>query len=643
MTSEKQTMPYGSWVSPITGDLIVSDAVRFGGVKAVSGFLYFSEMRPVEKGRSTLMRRTQEGHFEELLPSPYNARTRVHEYGGGAVLIEGNAIYFSNDADQQLYRVDAKGEIHPLTHEKNSRFADGCYDPVRKNLFYVLEVHGEKVENCLAQVNPETGFVRRVAEGHDFYSSPRVSPDGKYLAYICWDHPNMPWDGSELHLAEIKSDGSLGASKVIAGSSTESINQPSWGPDGLLYFISDRSGWWNLYRQSQRKIEPLCPMAAEFAEPQWVFGQTTYTFWGKDRMVCVYFQNGSEILGVFSLKAKKMETIELPFSSIQALSIAGDHLYFIGGSPSSFPSLVEYDLKQKKWEILKKSREHSLNPSYFSTPQTIEFPTEEGLTAHAFYYPPQNPHFEGMPGQLPPLIVRSHGGPTAHVMSLLNLEIQYWTSRGIAVLDVNYGGSSGYGRAYRARLKGKWGIVDVDDCVNGALWCAKKGLVDRNRMAIQGGSAGGYTTLAALTFRDVFKAGASFFGVSDLEALALDTHKFESKDLDNLIGPYPAGRNLYVERSPIHHVEKIHCPIILLQGAEDAIVPPLQSEKMYKSLVARKIPTAYLLFEKEQHGFRQAANIKRAIEATAYFYSKIFGFSLADSIEPVPIANFDEL
>jgi dipeptidyl aminopeptidase/acylaminoacyl peptidase len=634
---DKMELGFGSWESPITADTVVANTVRLGDVKEINGSIYFSEMRPAEKGRYVLVRMTSEGKVEDLIPSEYNVRTSVHEYGGGSALLAADVIYFSNFADQQLYK-SVDGKVSPFTNEKNSRFADGCR--FGSHLFYVMEVHGKEVENCLVAIDAKSGAVKRIAEGSDFYSSPRVSPNGKQLAYYCWNHPNLPWDGGELRVAELNKDGTLGKTRVVAGGDKESINQLAWGPDGLLYFTTDRSGWWNLTCEKEGKLEALCPMDAEFGFPQWAFGQTFFDFWGSDKIVCIYSKLGVDSLAVLS--KGELKNIDVPFSAISRLRVTGDHLYFVGSSPAIPTCLVQYNLKSNGWKILKKSTELEISSEYISIPQAIEFPTTGGLTAHAFYYAPKNMRFKGLKGESPPLLVLSHGGPTAHESPAYDLEIQYWTSRGIAVVDVNYGGSSGYGRAYRDRLIGNWGVVDVDDCTNAALYCAEMGLADRNRLAIAGGSAGGYTTLACLAFRDVFRAGASFYGVSDLEMLTLDTHKFEARYLDSLVGPYPASSDLYAARSPLHHVDKINCPIILLQGDEDKIVPPAQSEKMYQSLLERGIPTAYLLFEKEQHGFRSSANIKRSIEAESYFFSKIFGYELAGDIEPVKIENFDE-
>lgn len=638
LASNVQEAPYGSWKSPITADLIVSDMIRFTGAFVINGSLYWGELRPSEKGRIALVRKTSKGIQEELIPKEFNARTRVYEYGGVSYNFVGDTIYFSNFSDQQLYKRDPSGKIAQLTHEKNFRFADGNYNPKRNLLYYIFEEHKESVLNGLAIVDPETGKVTKIEGEHDFYYYPRVSPDGNYLAYVAWDQPNMPWDGSELFVAEILKDGTLGKKRFVAGGKEESIYQPSWGPDGKLYYVSDKSGWWNFYREGEESS--LCPMDAEFGFPQWFFGQGGYGFWN-GKIVAIYSKNGSDHLGLISLKDGSFEKIDLPFNYFVSLTVNGDVATFVGGAADQPSALVQYNLKSGKLDRIKRAQELKLSPGMISIPKAIEFPTENGLTAHAFYYPPKNESFVGKKGELPPLLVLSHGGPTSQTYPIFNLATQYWTSRGIAVIDVNYGGSTGFGRAYRDRLKKNWGIVDVDDCVNAALYCVRSGLADPNRLAISGGSAGGFTTLAALTFKKVFHVGASLFGVSDLIALR-SAHKFEACYNDQLIGPYPEMKEIYLERSPLFHVDQIECPILLLQGDEDEIVPPPQSEKMYRSLLNRGIPTAYLLFEKEQHGFRQAVNIKRSIEATAYFFSKILKFDLADQVEPVKIDNFHE-
>ena len=642
----KTSARYGSWKSPITSDLIVAGTVDLGRIVAEGEMVYWAELRPSEKGRLAIVRRTATGQVEDLLPAPWNARTRVHEYGGAAFLVHAGVVYFSNFADQRLYRLVPGQEPQPLTPPVDLRYADGVMDARRERLVCIREDHtaGDReaintiVSLPLDGTSLESGG-QVLVSGSDFYSNPRISPDGARLAWLSWNHPNMPWDGTELWLAEIQPDGSLANPALIAGGLQESIYQPEWSPDGRLYFVSDRTGWWNLYRWSGEQAEALHPLEAEFGEPQWVFGMSSYVFLDEDRLVCTYSQDGQMSLAVLDLRSLAFKPVSTPFTEFVNLCATPSSVVCEAGSPTTAWVIVSIDPSTGKYEVLRRSSELVIDPGYLSIPQPVEFPTENGLTSHALYYPPHNKEFAGPAGERPPLLVMSHGGPTGATSTTFNLKIQYWTSRGIAVLDVNYGGSTGYGRAYRERLKGQWGIVDVDDCTNGALHLARQGEVDGDRLAITGGSAGGYTTLCALTFRKAFKAGASHFGVSDAEALALDTHKFESRYLDGLIGPYPQARDLYIARSPIHFAHQMECALILFQGSEDKVVPPDQSRKMFEAARAKELPVAYLEFEGEQHGFRQAENIKRALDGEIYFYSRIFGFDLADPVEPVQIEN----
>lgn len=639
--------PYGSWKSPITPDLIVGKTIGLGQIALDGEDIYWIESRPAEAGRNALVR-WRNGAVEEVVPAPFNVRTRVHEYGGGAYLVHQGTIYFSNFRDQRLYCLAGSGEPTPITPEANARlrYADATMDARRNRLICVREDHtadGREPSNTIVAVNCEGDPVggQVLVAGNDFYAAPRLSPDGTRLAWLTWNHPNMPWDGTELWLADVRADGSLANQRRIAGGPRESIFQPEWSPDGVLHFVSDRTGWWNLYRWRSGMAEPLHPMEAEFGEPQWVFGASIYAFARPSLIVCSYTQRGVDHLAVLHTATGELREITLPYTTLGSVRANASCVVFNAGAPAEFGAIVRFDLDTQTFTMLKRSSDLTIDPGYISIAQAIEFPTENGLTAHAFFYPPRNRDYRAPDGERPPLLVMSHGGPTSATSNALSLKIQFWTSRGIAVLDVNYGGSTGYGRAYRERLNGQWGVVDVDDCVNGARYLAAHGWVDGNRMMITGGSAGGYTTLCALTFRDVFKAGASHFGVSDAEALAKDTHKFESRYLDNLIGPYPARRDLYVQRSPIHFAHQISAPIILLQGLDDPIVPPNQSEAMFIAVRNKGLPTAYVTFEGEQHGFRKAENIKRALEAELYFYSKVFGFELADQIEPIAIENLD--
>lgn len=644
--AQSKVSPYGTWKSPITSDLIVTGSVGLYQAAIDGADVYWEEMRPSEGGRSVIVRRSADGQTVDVTPRPFNARTRVHEYGGGDYAVLGGTVYFSNFADQRLYRQSSpQDEPQPITPSLEMRYADAVIDPQRGRLFCVREDHtetGREAVNTLVSIRldggEDAGAV--IASGNDFYSSPRLSPDGKRLAWLTWNHPNMPWDGTELWTGELNEDGTVGQSQLIAGGITESIFQPEWSPDGLLYFISDRSGWWNLYRYGRdEKVEPLCPMEAEFGQPQWVCGMSTYGFESASSIICAYSQRGSSRLSRLDTETGKLSVIETPYADITYVRVGAGRAVFRGGSPTAAAAIVQLDLATGETVLLRRSNDLQIDRAYLSIAQALEFPTENGQTAHAFFYPPQNRDFNAPEGERPPLLVKSHGGPTSACSSTLSLNIQYWTSRGIAVLDVNYGGSTGYGRAYRDRLKDQWGIVDVDDCVNGAKYLAARGLVDKERLMIDGGSAGGYTTLCAITFRDTFKAGASHFGVSDAEALAKETHKFESRYLDGLIGPYPERADLYRERSPIHFTDRLSCPVIFFQGLEDKVVPPNQAELMVEALRAKGVAVAYVAFEGEQHGFRRAENIKRALDGELYFYSRVFDFELADQVEPVEIEN----
>ncbi len=642
--------PYGSWKSPITSDLIVSGTVGLGQIAIDGDDIYWVEGRPSEAGRSVIVRRTPDGKISDVTPPPFNVRTRVHEYGGASFAVASGVIYFSHFADGRIYCQTLDSHPEPLTPAVNCRYADGIVDQERNRLICVREDHtgeGESV-NTIVSINLADGEdIRILTEGNDFYASPRLSPDGSRLSWISWNHPNMPWDGTELWVAAINADGGLGEKHLVAGGLEESIFQPEWSPDGVLYFVSDKSNWWNIYRtplnspllRGEAGIEPLCEMAAEFGLPQWVFGMSTYAVVSESKIVCTYNQQGQWYLASLDLATKELTNIATSYTDISSIKVTGEMAVFLGASPTESSAIVQLNLATSQVDVLRRSTNLTIDTGYLSIPQPIAFPTEHGLTAFGFFYPPQNQDFTAPATEKPPLVVKSHGGPTAATSSSMSLKIQYWTSRGFAVLDVNYGGSTGYGREYRKRLQDSWGIVDVDDCANGAQYLADRGLVDRNRMAIAGGSAGGYTTLCALTFRDVFQAGASYYGVSDLEALATDTHKFESRYLDGLIGAYPERKDLYIARSPIHFTERLSCPVIFFQGLEDRVVPPNQAEMMVDALKAKGLPVAYVAYEGEQHGFRRAENIKRTLDGEFYFYSRVFKFELAELVEEVAIAN----
>jgi dipeptidyl aminopeptidase/acylaminoacyl peptidase len=640
--TERQTAPYGSWKSPITSDLIVAGTVGLGQVMLDGEDVYWVESRPAEKGRSVIVRRTPDGETTDVTPAPFNVRTRVHEYGGGAYFVSEGVVYFSNFADQRLYRQRVGEQPAPLTPEAAMRYADAVIDRARNRLVCVREDHttgAREPVNTLAAVSLDSGESQPLVSGSDFYSSPRLSPDGNQLAWLCWNHPNMPWDGTELWVADVNGDGSLSNQIKVAGGESESIFQPEWSPSGTLYFVSDRTNWWNFYRWREGNVEAACPMEAEFGLPQWVFRMSTYAFVSAEQIICAYIERGVSRLGLLDAATGRLNHFPLPYTRIGDVRANSERAAFTAASPTEPNSVIEFDLAARRFNVLKRSSDLQLDAGHISIPEAVEYPTENGLTAHAFYYPPANKDFAAAEGERPPLLVEIHGGPTAATAPVFSLGILYWTSRGVGVLDVNYGGSTGYGREYRDRLKGNWGVVDVDDCVNGAKYLAERGEVDANRLCITGGSAGGYTVLCALTLRDVFRAGASHYGVSDLIALDEDTHKFEARYTASLVGPWPEARDLYVARSPINHVEKLDVPVIFFQGLEDKIVPPNQAEMMVEALRKKGLPVAYVVFEGEQHGFRQAANIKRALDGELYFYSRVFGFELADEVEPVAIEN----
>lgn len=632
--TKPQIAPYGSWKSPITSDMIASGTIRLEQVVLDGENIYWIEMRPAEGGRCVVMRRSPEGQIIDITPSPFNARTRVHEYGGGAFDVHEGTVYFSNFTDQRLYCKDPGGLPRTITPEGKLRYADGIVDRHHDRLICVCEDHTvteRKPVNTLISLDLHGKKRKQVlVSGNDFYSSPRISPDGSQLAWLTWNHPNMPWDGTELWVGELKSDGSLSRIKRVAGGADESIFQPEWSPDGILYFVSDRTDWWNLYCLRKGHIEPITEMEVEFGAPQWFFGMSTYAFVSADNIICTYNEKGIWHLANLDISTKKFQPIKTSCSDISYLRARSGKVVFVAGSPTEPASIVQLDLQSNRIEVLCRSTDIVIDAGYLSIPQAIEFPTEHGQTAHAFFYPQQNKDYIAPSGEKPPLLVISHGGPTSAVSSKLDFMIQYWTSRGFSILNVNYGGSTGYGRSYRQRLNGQWGIVDVDDCVNGARHMVELGEVDGDRLIIRGASAGGYTTLCALTFRDTFKAGADYYGVSDLEAMRKETHKFESRYLDRLIGPYPEYRDLYQRRSPINFIYHLSCPVIFFQGLEDRVVPPDQTEKMFNALRCKGLPVSYLSFEGEQHGFRRAENIKRALDAELYFYSKVFSFRLAN-------------
>ena len=635
--------PYGSWPSPITAARLVERAVSLSQLQVEGERVWWSEGRPAEAGRQAIVTWAPGEEPADVLPAPWSARTTVHEYGGGAYAVHGGSVFFSNFADQRLYRVDHPGgEPHPLTPEAPApmafRYADADVHPDGRWLACVRERHldGEVVNDIVAVDTAGAAEPGPLAWGHDFFSAPRFSPDGRRLAWLSWDHPRMPWDGTELWVADL-ADGAPQAPRLVAGGPEESISQPRWAPEGTLWFVSDRTGWWNLYRDGGNR--PVHEMEAEFSGPDWVFGQSTYCFADDGRVVATWWRDAIAHLGALDPASGKLDEWRTPFTAVGSLRAYRDGVVAVAASATEEPVVVVLDRAGAVTDLVRRSRPAPVDPAYLSAAQPIEFSSKGSHVAHALYYAPVNGDVSGPDGELPPLIVMSHGGPTAAASPALNLSTQFWTSLGFAVVDVNYGGSTGYGRAYRQRLQGQWGVVDVDDCVNAARHLAHLGQVDGERLLIRGGSAGGYTTLCALVFTEDFAAGASYYGVADAEALAAETHKFESRYLDGLIGPYPEAKELYGERSPIHFADRLSAPLIILQGLEDRVVPPAQAEILVTALRAKGLPFAYVAFEGEQHGFRKASSIVRSVEAELSFYGQVLGFEPADEIEPVEVEN----
>ncbi len=623
--------PYGAWPSPISAALITGTQVGLSSPWLDGDAAYWCESRPVEAGRTTLLRRSTDGTIEELTPAPFNLRTRVHEYGGRPFTAQGGVVVGVELKDQRIYRLDAGAAPVALTPESDGRlrYADLVLDPARRRVLAVREDHrgdGEPVTTLVAvplDGSPQEGTV--LAGGHDFFAYPRPSPDGRSLAWLTWDHPDMPWDATTLWLAELDQSGLPAGAVAVAGGAGESLVQPEWAPDGKLYVMSDRSDFWSLYRVEGRSLAPVALLAAELAGPLWQLGARWYDFLDTGTALAIATQLGRSGLVQIDLATGAATRLELPFVEYAGLSCAGGRA-LVQALPDDGPGCVAlFEATVGSMTVLATSGALDIDAGWIAKPEHVTFASADGRQAFALYYPPTNPDYTAGAGELPPLVVRSHGGPTGRASPALNLQIQFWTSRGFAVVDVDYGGSTGYGRAYRGLLDGKWGLLDVEDCIAAARHLAATGRADPERLAIRGGSAGGFTTLCALTFHEVFKAGASWYGIGDLEALMRDTHKFESRYLDRLIGPWPEAQAVYRARSPIHHTDKLNCPVIFLQGEDDKVVPPNQAEAMVAALRAKGLPVAYLAFAGEGHGFRKAESIGRALRAEYEFFCRVFG------------------
>ena len=638
---------YGAWASPLSATALATASASIGHARAHRGRLYWTESRPAEGGRVALLTIDGDRQAAEVTPAGFNLRTRVHEYGGIAFVHAGDRLLACRDDDQRLYSPGIGEPPQPLT-PPGLRYADGAATGDGARVFLVREDHRAAGEprNTVVAIDPARPSEGQVLYGEsDFVAFPRPSPDARWLAFVGWNHPQMPWDGTRLRVGELTADGLQGV-QAIAGGDAESVSEPCWDADGTLYFLSDRDGWWNLYRWRAGATEQVTRLDAEIGAPLWQFGPASYVLLGDGRALARVCRNAIDGLALIDLESGAATPLRLPFVAYRSLGLLDARTAFaIAAADDDLPALITIDLHGGGHTIVRRpAAAPPLPKAFVSRGEPIEFPTQAGAdgrprTAHAFFFAPHNPGFAAPAGELPPLIVTLHGGPTAHHSTDLHLAKQFFTTRGFAVVDVNYGGSSGFGRAYRERLRGGWGVVDLADTVAAVRFLVATGRVDPRRVVIRGGSAGGYTVLCALAFTDVFAAGINYFGVADLEMLAADTHKFESRYTDGLIAPLPQGREIYRARSPIHHLQRMNSALITFQGAEDRAVPPDQSRAIVEAVRARGRPVAYLEFEGEQHGFRRAANIRRALEAELYFLGRVLGFTPADAVEPVAIDN----
>lgn len=650
-TTNKTTGAYGTWASAISADLVVSDSISIDEPKLSGNTTYYIERRPQEAGRCVIVQ-IKDSQAIDILPPPFSARSRVHEYGGGSYCVSDERVFFINDSDQDIYCIQGK-QIARITNTVNTRFADFVYDNKNQRLISICETHNDQqVENFIVSIDICNGELSTIEQGNDFYASPRLNAAANRLCWQTWNHPDMPWDGNQLWLADINSDNRTTNKKCVAGGNNISVFQPQWSPDDILYFISDDTGWWHLYRylDSENSLEQLTDGEKELGLPQWVFGQSTYAFINNTQLICCYQSRDQKNLAKLSLTGTpSLIVLETAWQEYSAITASDNRICFIAASSQSFPQLIAATLKdtqlhQLSCTVLKTSCSLPVSSEYFSAAQSITLTNRYNQKVFAHYYPPTNPDYQAKVNTQPPLIVICHGGPTGQTSIALDPKKQYWTSRGFALLDVNYSGSTGYGREYRQRLNYNWGGLDVEDCCDAALHAVSHGLADKDLLIIRGSSAGGYTVLSALTFTDVFSAGASYYGISDLTSLASDTHKFESRYLDRLIGPYPESKKIYQQRSPINSTAHLNCPVIFFQGIEDRVVPKEQAEIMFAALKSKGIPVAAQYFPGEQHGFRKAETIVHSLENELNFYKLVFNLTPREEvyfIGDIQLGNID--
>ncbi len=663
---------YGNWKSTLSAELVAGDSLTIAEPHLSAQSIYYIERRPQEGGRCVIVKVSND-KVTDMLPAPFSVRSRVHEYGGGCYCVADNRVFFINDSDQDVYCLTNR-QIKRITTTTDQRFADFIYDKKHHRLIAICETHKhEQVINTIVSIDVNTGSLVTLEQGYDFYASPRLNAHGNQLCWQSWNHPNMPWDGNELWLADVNRTGQIENKKHIAGAGNVSVFQPQWSPNGILHFISDGSGWWHLYRYSNDrsaketagKVTQLTQGKKELGLPQWVFAQSSYAFVNDEHIICCYQSQGRASLALLCTAEKVPEeaskaasgkstlsTISTPWQEFSSIKAENNQLCFIAASSAHFPQLVLATLSETSGEhkpvllnscVIKSSCQLALTKGCCSQAKKLTFTNRHKQKVHANYYPPTNPDYQNhhhgdIDGKAPPLIVICHGGPTGQASAALDPKKQFWTSRGFALLDVNYSGSTGYGRKYRERLNGndgqpgKWGLLDVQDCCDAALYVVAQGLANKNQLIIRGSSAGGYTVLCALTYENVFAAGASYYGIAELSSLASDTHKFESCYLDRLIAPYPEYKLLYQQRSPINSSEKLNCPVIFFQGMQDRVVPKEQAEKMFEVLQKKGLPVAVQYYEGEQHGFRKAETIVKSLENELSFYQLIFNLKAKDEI-----------
>lgn len=626
MNRAPQSAACGTWRSPFGAAQIAAGGVRLAQPWVAGNGVYWLESRPAENGRSVLVRARPGEAPRDLTPALFSVRSRVHEYGGGAFAIAEDALYFVNDLDQQIYRQPWDGgRPLPLTAISACRFADLHLDSRHRCLIAVCEDHREQsraARNTLVAIGLADGHRVTLVQGHDFYSSPALSPGGLRLAWLCWNNPQMPWDGCELWLAELDADGMVAGARRVAGSEHESIFQPQFSPDGVLHFISDRDGYWNIYEFSNGRALALTRDAMDHGFAQWNFGMSSYGFRDDGGLLAVRFNQGRSELVQLSAEAG-VQSVREEFSQIEHLHVHGQQMVMLAADSTHQPAVIWSDGQR---DLRLTHNAHSLATEFLSTGEFLRFPTGNGETAYGWYYPPRHPQTRVPAGEKPPLLVKCHGGPTAMNGNGLDPRVQFWTSRGFAVADVNYRGSSGFGRAYRDSLHGNWGLKDPEDCIAAARHLLERGLADPARVAISGSSAGGFTVLCALALHGFFRAAAVYYGISELTSALRDTHKFEAHYGDSLLGPWPAARAVYRERSPLYAAERIRCPVIFFQGLKDKVVPPDQTERMVQALRAREVPVEYLEFPEEGHGFRRRETLQVTLEAELAFYGRVFGF-----------------